>query len=151
MADAESVLDELIGQYSPEVAELGRSLIARMRARLPQVNALVFDNYNAMGVGFAGSEKSSAVLLSVVLYPRWVSLFFFRGALLDDRAGLLRGDGKIIRHIRLRAIDEFERPEIEDLIAQSLDRAEPPLDPAARGRLIIKSISGKRRPRRPAG
>ena len=149
-ADAEAALDALIDRYSPEVAALGRALIARMRARVPQANALVFDNYNALGVGFAAGETAPQVLLSVVLYPRWVSLFFFKGRLLDDPAGLLDGDGKIIRHIKFRTVEEFERPEIEDLIAQQLDLGEPSLDPEARGRLIIKSISGKQRPRRPA-
>ncbi len=149
-ADAEAVLDSLLDLYSPEIARLGRALIDRMRERVPQANALVFENYNALGVGFAAGEKSSGVLLSVVLYPRWVSLFFFKGALLADPAGLLEGGGSIIRHIKVRETAEFERPEIDDLIAQQLDLAEPPLDPEARGRLIVKSISGKRRPRRPS-
>lgn len=149
MADAEAVLEELTGHFSPEIAALGRALIARMRARVPQANALIFDNYNACGVGFAAGEKSSQVLLSVVLYPRWVSLFFFKGVLLDDPAGLLRGDGSVVRHIRLHDVASFDRPEVEALIAAQLDLAEPPLDPAARGRLIVKSVSGKRRPRRP--
>ena len=148
--DPETILAELIERYSPEVAALGRALIARMRARIPQAHALVFDNYNALGVGFAPGEVSSGVILSVVLYPRWVSLFFFKGALLADPAGLLRGAGSVIRHIRMTSVEDYERPEVEDLIALALELAEPPLDPAPRGRLVIRSISGKRRPRRPA-
>ena len=150
MADAETVLAGLIDRYSPDVAALGRALIARMRDRVPQANALVFENYNALGVGFAPGETAPQVVLSVVLYPRWVSLFFFKGALLDDPAGLLEGDGTIIRHVKLRDAAEFDRPEVERLIAQQLDLAEPPFDPEARGRLIVKSIAGKRRARRPA-
>src|SRR5688572_33219217 len=116
-----------------------------MRARVPQANALVFDNYNALGVGFAAGETAPQVLLSVVLYPRWVSLFFFKGALLDDPAGLLTGSGSIIRHIKLRAVEDFDRPEIEDLIAQQLDLAEPPVDPDAKGRLVIRSVAARPR------
>ena len=139
----------MIERYSPEVAALGRDLIARMRARIPQANALVFENYNALGVGFAPGEKSTGVIVSVVLYPRWVSVFFFKGALLNDPAGLLKGSGSVIRHIRMTSVADFDRPEVDALIAEALELAEPPLDPGAKGRLVIRSISGKRRPRRP--
>jgi hypothetical protein len=149
MADAEATLAELAALYDPAIAALGLAAVARMRTRLPQANALVFDNYNALGVGFARSENASHVLLSVVLYPRWISLFFFNGTLLDDPSGLLRGEGTRIRHIRLGDPTDLARPEVESLIAQSLALAEPPLDPSATGRLIIKSVSGRRRPRRP--
>ncbi|MBO9519654.1 MAG: DUF1801 domain-containing protein [Porphyrobacter sp.] len=150
MGTEAEALERMIERYSPEVAELGRSLIAQMRARIPQANALVYDNYNALGVGFARDHSSSGVIISVVLYPRWVSLFFFKGALLDDPAGLLQGSGTIIRHIRFQDAAEFARPEVESLIAAALDLVEPPLDPTVEGRLVIKSISARQRPRRPA-
>lgn len=143
-------LERMIGRYSPDVARLGRSLIAQMRARIPQAHALVYDNYNALGVGFARDLSSASVIISVVLYPRWVSLFFFKGALLPDPAGLLRGGGTIIRHIRFQDIREFENPEVESLISAALELVEPPLDPSADGRLVIKSVSARQRPRRPA-
>ena len=53
MAEAEAALDALMVRYSPEIAELGGALVARLRARIPHANALVFENYNALGVGFA--------------------------------------------------------------------------------------------------
>jgi hypothetical protein len=141
---AEAELERMIGRFSPAVAALGRELIARMRARIPQAYAMVFDTH-AFGVGFGPRETASGVFASVVLYQRWASLFLFKGALLDDPAGLLRGSGRMIRHVRMTEIADFDRPEIEDLIAQALDLVEPPLNPDARGRLVIFSVPGKRR------
>lgn len=149
VAEAEA-LDRMIERYSPDVAALGRYLIAQMQARIPQANALVYDNYNALGVGFARDLSSSNVIMSVVLYPRWVSLFFFKGALLDDPAGLLQGSGSIIRHIQFQDSAKFQRPEVESLIAAALELVEPPLDPSAKGELVIKSVAARQRPRRPA-
>ena len=119
MADAEAVLAGLIDRYSPDVAALGRALIARMRDRVPQANALVFENYNALGVGFAPGETAPQVVLSVVLYPRWVSLFFFKGALLDDPAGLLEGTGKFMRHVKIKP----GRPVNETALRALIERA----------------------------
>jgi len=136
----------MAGRFPPHIAALGLALVARMRQRIPQAFALVFDTH-ALGVGFAPRELASGVIASVVFYQRWVNLFFFKGALLDDPAGLLRGSGQTIRHIRIQEVADFDRPEVENLIAQALDLVEPPLDPAARGRLVIYTVPGKRRGR----
>ncbi len=69
------------------------------------------------------------------------SLFFSRGAELADPTGLLRGTRKGIRHIVLTDIALFDDPAVEALIAESLARATPPIDPAKPGRLIVKSVS----------
>jgi hypothetical protein len=41
-------------------------------------------------------------------------------------------------------------PAIRDLMALALKRAAKPLDETARSRIVIKSVSAKQRPRRPA-
>lgn len=123
-----------------------------MRARLPGAQELVYDNYNALAIGFSPSERTSEAVFSIALFPRWVSLFFLQsGARLRDPAGLLEGSGNQARHIKLRTPDQLSDPAVEDLIAQALELAAAPIDPARPRRLIIKSVSEKQRPRRPAG
>lgn len=68
---------------------------------------------------------------------------------LDDPHGLLKGEGSKVRHIVLTELAVLDRPEVRALMDQALARAEPPIDPAAPGRTIVKSISATRRPRRP--
>ena len=43
-----------------------------------------------------------ASVVAIGTYPRYASLFFFRGRELDDGSGLLDGAGKDLRHIKLR-------------------------------------------------
>jgi hypothetical protein len=90
-------------------------------------------------------------VFSIAVYPRWVSLFFARGAELADPDGVLQGSGSTMRHIVLTDMALFDSPAVEALIAESLARAAPPIDPAQPRRLIIKSVSAKQRPRRPGG
>ncbi len=40
-------LASLIGKFSPEIAALAQSILARMRERYPTGLELVYDNYNA--------------------------------------------------------------------------------------------------------
>ncbi|WP_305097349.1 DUF1801 domain-containing protein [Croceibacterium aestuarii] len=148
--DAHRRLEAFIDRYAPEVAALGRAVLADLRTRLPHANVLVYDNYNALAAGFAPDESAGHVILSLAFYPRWVSLFFFNGPRLDDPGGLLEGSGSTVRHVKMRRLEDFQRAEVEALIEQALALADPPLAPDHRGRLIIKSVSAKQRPRRPA-
>lgn len=142
-------LDEFIAKYTPEIAALAQTVLKKVRKRLPSALELVYDNYNALAIGFAPSEKTSEAIFSIALYPRWVSLFFLQAAGLRDPHKLLRGSGTVARHIVLADANDLAKPEIEALIAQALTLAKAPLPAQQKHRIIIKSISAKQRPRRP--
>ena len=130
---------------------LARRLLARMKALVPGATIMVYDNYNALAIGFAPGDKASRAVLSLALYPRWVNLFFLFGAGLPDPHGLLQGKGSRVRHVRCLDETVLDDPRILDLIAEAVERAEPPFDPAAEQKLIVKMALAKRRPRRPGG
>jgi hypothetical protein len=144
-------LDSFIAKFTPEIAQLARRVIAKMRKRLPGVIQLVYDNYNALAIGFGPSERASEAIFSIALYPRNVNLFFLQGASLPDTTKRLKGSGKVVRFVTLTTADVLDEPEIRALMNVALNRAKVSLDPKQRGRLIIKSISAKQRPRRPSG
>jgi len=146
----EAQLDIFIDKYTPEVAALARACLAKMRARLPGATQLVYDNYNALVVGFGPSEKTSHAIFSIAMYPRWVNLFFLQDAArLPDPQKVLKGSGRVVRHIVIQSASELDHPAVQKLIATALNRAIEPIDPAAPGQLVIRSISAKQRPRRP--
>ena len=123
-----------------------------MRARLPGACELVYDNYNALAIGFGPGERTSDAIFSIAVFPRWVSLFFLQnGTRLRDPDCFLEGGGNRVRHIKLDHGALIDDPGVQDLIAQALELATTPIDPARARRLIVKSVSAKQRPRRPAG
>jgi hypothetical protein len=89
-------------------------------------------------------------VLSLAVMPRWVTLCFLYGVGLPDPHRMLNGSGNQVRHLRLHSPEDFDDPRVQALIAEALDRCEPPIDPSGEQRLIIKSISAKQRPRRPS-
>src|ERR1700743_2208348 len=145
----ESHLATFLAKFTPEVERQARAVLERMRARLPGAWQLVYDNYNALAIAFGANDKLSGVVFSIALYPRWVSLFFARGIELPDPEGLLRGAGKAIRHIVLKDIALFDTPAVQAFVVAALAPAPPQIDPTKPGKLVIKSISAKQRPRRP--
>ena len=143
-------LKGFLAKYSPEIAKSAAAILRAMRVRLPGATELVYDNYNALAIGFGPTERSSDVIFSIAVFPRWASLFFFGGPGLPDPEKLLKGTGNVVRHIVLEGAKDLEKPAIRALMEEALRRADPPLDPQAKWRLIIKSISARQRPRRPA-
>jgi hypothetical protein len=143
-------LETYIAKFSPEVATLARAALRWMDRRLPTATRLVYDNYNALAIGYSATDRASDGIFSIAVFPRWVSVFFLQGVELDDPDGLLAGKGNQVRHIVLRDVRDLERPGIRQLMQQALSIADPPLPASGRPPLIIKAISPKQRPRRPA-
>ena len=148
---AERQLDRFLDAYTPEIAELARKTLAKLRKRLPHAKELVYDNYNALAIGFAPSERASEGIFSIAIYPRHINLFFLQGAKLPDSDGLLQGEGSVVRHIRLEDDKTLDRAEVKAMMATAMKMAKAPFNEGTEYELIIKSISAKRRPRRPKG
>jgi hypothetical protein len=121
----------------------------RLRSRIPRGFELVYDNYNALATGFSPTDKSSAAVVSLAAYPRWVTLFFLQGTELADPHRLLEGTGKRVRSIRLESAATLEDPRITELIEKALGRHAAAFAAAPSLTTIIRSVSAKRRPRRP--
>jgi hypothetical protein len=149
--DKKTPTQELAGflaKYDPAVATTARAALARLRKRLPGATEIVYDNYNALAVGFGPGDRASEAILSIAVYPRWVSLFFLQGARLKDPAKLLKGSGTRVRHIVLAEARDIDSEDIDALIAAALALAVRPINAKAKRQLIIKSVSAKQRPRR---
>ena len=121
-----------------------------MRKRWPGAIELVYDNYNALAIGFAPTERASEAVFSIAVFPRWVTLCFLQnGPQLPDPKGLLNGSGSRVRHIRLQSAADVDSPDVRTLMKAALKLAEVRVARSGKGRMVIKSVSAKQRPRRP--
>lgn len=146
--DAEAQIEGFIDKFSDTVAAEIRAARAEMRRRLPGAFELVYDNYNALAIGYGASEKLEDVVFSIACFPRWVRLFFFHGADLDDPEGLLEGAGAQVRSLKLPNLTVLDDPRVRALMTQALAKARP-IDPTQPSRSVVKSISPNQRRRRP--
>jgi hypothetical protein len=149
-ATGEQQLASFIEKFDPKNAELIRSVRKALRRRLPTANELVYDNYNFFVIGYCSTERPSDCILSIAAGANGIGLSFYYGATLPDPHKLLQGSGSQNRFIRIESVATLARPEVEELIAAAVAQAESPLPRTGRGKLIIRSISKKQRPRRKA-
>jgi hypothetical protein len=137
----------MINKFSAPVAKDARAALAKMRKKFPSAAMLVYDNYNALAIGFSPTEKTSDAIFSLAVYPKWVSLFFLQGAALPDPHKRLQGSGNKVRHIRLTPVSVMDEPEVEELFAAALAHAKVTFPASGKGQITIKSVSAKQRPR----
>ena len=149
-AATERRIESFVAKFTPAIAAQLRDARQRLRAHFPRGVEMVFDNYNALVFGIGPTDRTRESFISIVGYPKWVTLFFLDGADLDDPQGLLEGDGKQVRGIRLKTPADMDAPAVAALIAQAIAPHREALAAAASLSTVIKMEVEKQQPRRPA-
>ena len=138
-----------IAKFDPAIARLARASRTALRKRFPTAVELVYDNYNALAIGWAPNERASEVIVSLALFARGISLYFTHGAKLADPRKLLHGSGNQGRFIRLQSVAQLDEPAVAALLAAATNLGKTALPATGKGYTVIKSVSAKQRPRRP--
>ncbi len=149
-AEAEKQLKSFVAKFDTKHQRLIREVRRAVRARFATAHELVYDNYNFFVIGYSASERPSDAIVSIAAGSNGVGFCFLHGAKLPDPKKILIGSGNQTRFIRLESAAGLRRPEVEALIAAAIAQAKTPLPNTGRGKLIIRSISAKQRPRHTA-
>ncbi len=92
-----------------ELGSIARQWFEKMTACGDDVLELLHDGYPTVLV-------QDAAFAYVGAFKAHVNVGFFRGAELDDPAGLLEGTGRFMRHVKLRPQQEVDSTALERLI-----------------------------------
>ena len=149
-AAAEQQLKRFIAKFEPKAQALIRAVRQALRRRFPTADELVYDNYNFFVIGYGPGERPSDAIVSIAAGASGVGLCFIHGARLKDPRKILRGSGNQTRFLRLASAEVLSQPEVVALLAAAETQTKTPLRGSGRGKLIIRSVSAKQRPRRKA-
>jgi hypothetical protein len=143
-------LIRLLSQFDLSVGELALALREMVLEeapaaveRLVRVYALVF--------WYSLTGRMTDAFCQVVVYTKGVNLMFNRGAELDDPDGVLVGEGKIIRHIKVRRPEDLKNPHLRKFIRAALKHAKSiarEKQLAGRSSNRVVAVSAKRRRRK---
>ena len=139
-----------LAKYTPELSAQATASRRKLRRNIPGGVEFVYDNFNALVFGYGPNERPSDAVLSLAMFPEWVTLCFLKGARLKDPKKLLKGGGNIVRNVRLASPAHLDDPDVLQLVKQAIKAADP-VFPGGTIRTVIRSISAKQRPRRPRG
>jgi len=103
-------------------------LVVRIRNLVLGVDDRISEEIKYGGILFS----AGAPFCGLFSYPRHVSIEFSRGAELDDPHGVLEGDGKKRRHIKLVAQPDLFQKNLRDYVNQAFQRSQPAAKPGRR-------------------
>jgi hypothetical protein len=114
-------VDEFFGTSADDVASIARAARRLVLAVLPDARETL-DRADRI-VGYStGPRAIKDLWAGIAPHRSHVNLQLANGALIDDPTGLVEGTGKRVRHVKLRAVDEVDRPELRRLLEASLAR-----------------------------
>ena len=147
MPTATQELAGFIAKFHPKHQTLIRSVRRSLRKRLPTATEMIYDNYNFFVIGYSPTDRPSDAVLSIAAGANGVSICFIQGKKLPDPKKILRGSGNQVRSLRLESAATLSKPEVRALIDAAV-RGAKPMPESGKGKLVIRSVSAKQRPRR---
>ena len=146
--EPEQQLRRFIDKLEPRHQAVIRAARKKLRKRFPTANELVYDNYNFFVVGYGPTQRPSDCIITIAAGANGVGLCFVHGAKLPDPDKILIGSGRQTRFIRLPSAKILDQPAVQALLEAATEYTQTPLPSTGRGRLVIRSVSAKQRPRR---
>lgn len=143
-------LIKFLDPYPEHVKVTALGLRAFVWDLYPQCNELIYDNYNALAIGWSPTDRAGDVFCSIALFSDYLNFGFNRGADIANRDGILKGDGNRYRYIRVKSKDDFPQEAMKQLLEATYDNAIKRMKSAKnllKGETIVKSVSPvKKRP-----
>lgn len=141
-------LKEFLLPYDEDIQKLTFELRKYITDLVPQVNELIWDNYNAVAIAYSKSEKLKDAFCHIAVYSKHVNFGFNRGVELTKASLNLSGKGKLIRHISVSTIESFPIGQVKSMIWEAIEISEK-LNPdlvkkTALGKSMVMSISDKK-------
>jgi hypothetical protein len=105
----DSAIDPWLNRQSDELHAIGREWFERMRKCGEDVQELMHDGCPTVCV-------EDAPFAYVNIFRAHVNVGFFHGAALDDPGGLLEGNGRFMRHVKVRPGSPIDTVALTSLI-----------------------------------
>lgn len=88
----------------------------------PEANELLYHTHALTSV-YSVSQKLGDAFCHLPIYTEHLNLGLNEGALLDDPKSLLKGTGKLIRHVEVKQPADYRNPDVQALLQQAIDMA----------------------------
>lgn len=145
MSSTPRELQEALRRFEPGVQELAAATRAFVLDVVGPCFEQIFPIKKLVSVLYSTTEKRiKDNICLLVIYRDHANLTFPYGVALKDPHGLLEGSGKAMRHVKLRVLEDLDRPGVRQLVVQAKKRqglGKPP-EPLRNVRTSLKSRPG---------
>jgi hypothetical protein len=106
--------------YDRAIRELALGLRRLVLEEMAPCYENIYDAYNAVAIGYGRSARLSDGVFHIAVYAKHVNLGFNHGATLADPSGILKGEGKHIRHLTVSTAADLAKPELRAYLRRAL-------------------------------
>lgn len=104
MPASEAAVAAFLTGYPPQIAAICQRLRALVAQVAPDAREVLVARHNH--IAYALSDKPRERIAYICLLREWVRLGFYYGGALDDPMRLLEGEGKRLRHVKVRTLEQ---------------------------------------------
>jgi len=105
----------------------------------PNANEILYHTH-ALTTVFTLSEKLSDAFCMIPIYSKHLNFGFHKGTLLEDPKEILKGTGKLIRHIPISATTDYRNDTVKELLNTAIEFAVSDMEKPSKvtGKVISK-------------
>jgi hypothetical protein len=108
-------MDNYINSFAPELQAIIRTLREVARKSMPETHEMI---YHA-AIGYSFTQSPFDRICYIAPQNNYVNFGFFFGANLPDPQHVLVGEGKRMRHTKVRSIADATNPALEQLMKEA--------------------------------
>jgi hypothetical protein len=110
----DDLVEEFFARYTPDIQATSRILREMVRGAIPEAIERLFASQNHVSYLFTPSARDELVYICPM--KDYARLGFYNGGSLPDPGGLLVGEGKRLRHVKVRGPQEASNQALELLV-----------------------------------
>jgi len=127
---------KLLAPYPEGIQKLALAARKLILEEAPRSSEFIYEVYT-IADHFSLTDRPSDAFVFTTTHANWINLGFNFGALLPDPNGLLKGEGKMIRHVRIAQTADLDVPGVRELVRDALAQAERPEGEARKPRTVV--------------
>ena len=108
-------MDDYINSYAPELQAIIRALREIATKSLPEAHEIIYHGT----IGYSLTQSPFDRICYIAPQKKYVNLGFFFGAHLPDPQHVLVGEGKRMRHIKVRSVEDASNYALKQLMKEA--------------------------------
>ena len=107
-------VQQWLANLAPDIRAIAKQLRAMARRNMPKVHEFIYHD----AIGYSVNDSPFDRICYIAPQKKgYVNFGFFFGAGLSDPEKLLAGEGKRLRHIKIRTVEDARNPALAKLIS----------------------------------
>lgn len=112
-------IEDFLSTYDPKVQDVCFQLRKIALQLLPETEEILFEGWKNLTYGTGESRSDKDLIIYIAPFKDRANLGFYHGANLLDQKKLLKGTGKLLRHLKVRSMIDYEIDDIKKLITEA--------------------------------